>query len=50
MPEYPAAVKLFALSTVLELTVEPLWVIAETQLYVKLKVGTLQYPRAMATQ
>jgi oligosaccharide translocation protein RFT1 len=38
MPEYNYAVYLFALSTVLELACEPLWVLAETQFFVKLKV------------
>lgn len=37
-PGYPLAVCAFALSAVLELVVEPLWLLAQSLLYVKLKV------------
>lgn len=39
VPHYGAGVVLFGLSAVLELLGEPLWVLAQAHLFVKLKVG-----------
>lgn len=38
MPEYPAAVGLYALAAVLELAAEPVWIFAQANLFASTKV------------
>ena len=41
VPHYGTGVVVFGLSAVVELLGEPLWVLAQTQMFVKLKVSML---------